>query len=162
MRFQYFVCVFVVLTVAGCSIKSSTHIDGPYYRDSTKYANLMSEPGGFEVHLSYKKDGKTIVISRNPGGNGNNIYNDFSWRVYGSNLVFVEHDPGSYSFRLVVYSEKRNGNVTIEKDFHYWKIIADDEGITCHRYQNGERKENGEQKDDPNPKFFSADYLKSL
>jgi hypothetical protein len=154
MRFQYFICLFVAWTLAGCSSKSSTHIDGPYYLDSTRYESLMSEPGGFEVHLSYKKDGKTIVISKNPGGNVSTIYDDFSWRVYGSNLVFVEHDRGSYDFRLVVFSERNKTNVTVDENFHYWKIVADNNGITCHRYQNGE------QKDDPNPKFFSATISK--
>jgi len=147
----------MVLPLTGCSTKSSTHIEGPYYLDSTKQASLLMEPGGFEVHLSYKKDGKTLVISKNPGGFGSTIYNNFSWRVYGSNLVFVEHDQGSYSkFRLVVFSEKKKGNTTVDEDFRYWKIIADERGIACHRYQNGE------QKDDPNPKVFSADYLKNL
>ena len=146
-----------VLPLTGCSSKSSTHIEGPYYLDSTKYQSLLSEPGGFEVHLCYKKDGKNLLISNSPGGYTDTIYNDFCWRVYGPNLVFIEHDQGNYSkFRLVVFSEKNKGNTTVDADFRYWKIIADNAGITCHRYQNGEPK------DDPNPKVFSADYLKSL
>jgi len=156
MPLRYFVCLVAAAALIGCSSKSRTPIGGPYYLDSTRYASVMSESGGYEVHLTYKKGWQTILISKNPGGNGGSIYNNFSWRVYGSNLIFVEHDPGSLSFRLVAFSEKKKQNITIDKDFHYWKIIADDTGIICHRYQNGDTY------DDPDPKVFSADYLKGL
>jgi hypothetical protein len=146
-----------VLTLIGCSSKSTTAIGGPYYLDSSTSFGSLFGPGGFEVHLSYRQNGKTVLISKHPGGYGATIYDNFSWRVYGSNLVYVEHDRGSYStFRLVVYSE-RNGNVTIDPDYRYWKIIANDQGITCHRFTKA-----GGCEDDPSPKFFSAEYLRGL
>jgi hypothetical protein len=81
----------------------------------------------------------------------------FSYRIYGSNFVYVEREGGNWSrFQLRDYSAK-NGNVTIDENFgKYWKVIADEHGITCHRYQDGQEH------DDPYPVVYTAEYLSGL
>jgi hypothetical protein len=117
----------------------------------------LSEPGGVRLRLIYKNGGKTKEVSPSPGGFGSTIYDQFSWRLYGRNLVYIENrlEEKGTRFQLKVYSEI-HGNTVIGTNFWYWKIMADDSGITCHRYQNGDAK------DDPEPRRFSADYLRGL
>jgi hypothetical protein len=57
-----------------------------------------------------------------------------------------------------VFSEKK-GNTTIDADvnFPYWQITADEKGLRC-QYLD----ENLKPTNNPAPKFYSADYIKSL
>ena len=77
--------------------------------------------------------------------------------VYGPNLAYVEFDRDRVSlFRLYVYSE-RNGKVIVDPEFsRFWKVMADEHGITCHRYQGGYER------DDPQPVIYTAEYLSGL
>jgi hypothetical protein len=148
----------------GCSprqtVKTSS-LGGPYYQETIiipcKGWYLM-EPGNCDVvRYIHVTSGTTNEITRYLGGFGDSICKQFDYRIYGSNFVYVEREGGDWSkFRLRDYSAK-TGNVTVDDGFgKYWKVIADDHGITCHRYQNGQ------QQDDPQPVFYSAEYLSGL
>ena len=155
MRTSLIICGCAVLLLVGCTEKSSKHIDGPYYFETTKHESILSEPGGgsFEFQLVHRKDGKTTVISKKPLAPGV----AFEWYVYGSNLVFIEGGSSSKP-RLVVFSEKK-GNTTVDEDVDEppWHIVADDKGITCQYLDQNLKPTNN-----PAPKFYAADYLKGL
>jgi hypothetical protein len=154
MRLRLLISACATLSLVGCSEKSTKHIGGAYYFETTKHPSILSEPGGgtFEFQLVQKKDGKTTVISKQP------LAADiaFEWHLYGNNLAFIE--GGSAKPRLVVFSEKK-GDTIIDEDVDHptWQITADDRGITCQRLD-----ENLKPKEDSPPKFYSADYLKNL
>ena len=155
MWLQLLICLCAMLALVGCSEKTTEHIGGPYYFETTKYQSIMSEhgEGTFDFQLLHKQDGKTTVISKVP------IVPDiaFRWRIYGSNLAFIEGGSSSSRGRLVLFSEK-TGNTLIDEDVNNppWHITADDGGITCRYFDNGKPT------DKPAPKFYSADYLKNL
>jgi hypothetical protein len=153
------VIVFSLLILTGCSDGSKEeHIAGPYFLYFKKESSLLMEPGGGEMHISYKENGQDLVICKYPGHAGGTIYNKFVWRVYKDNLVFTERNPNDSSgTKLIVFSKMNKQTTVIDDQFdQYWKIIDDDNGITCHRFQNGQYGE------DPSPKYYSAEYIKGL
>jgi hypothetical protein len=121
---------------------------------------LSFEPGGdiSESYLVYKKDGKTIKV----GNIGQ--YNNFSFKVYGSNLVFIEGislDPSTHP-RLVAHSE-RQGKIIVDEDTtRYWDILVNESGITFYRPGPSSANNPLSWQSTNNPQFYSADYLKSL
>jgi hypothetical protein len=148
---------FLAILVAGCS--GVKPLGGSYYL-KTVYAppNILSEPGGGSLHLLHKRGLRRIEISDRVGAFNTSIHRDFNWRVYGRNLAFVEYDTGppQLSFRLFIYSEQ-HGRVLVDSDFsRYWKVIADETGIICHRYQSGYER------DDPTPIVYTTQYLCGL
>jgi hypothetical protein len=132
MRLRLLICACATLSLVGCSEKSTRHIGGPYYFETTKHQSILSEPGGasLEFQLVHKKEGKIILISRKP------LAPDiaFEWHIYGENLAFIEGGSSSKP-RLMVFSE-RKGNTTIDEDVDNppWRIAADDRGIRCQRF----------------------------
>jgi hypothetical protein len=155
----------------GCSSQqhvSETALGGPYYLKSIMLDSWLMEPGGggWEFHLLYRDDsGRTVVISTHATGGIDELFQTgYDAHIYGSNLVYLEryevpstvpsdlkNGIASRRLRLMAYSEK-NGIITIERDFqNCWKATGDERGITCYRYR-----------EDPNPRVFSAEYLKGL
>ena len=60
-------------------------------------------------------------------------------------------------FHMKAYSVKNDKVITLEERLgDFWKVLADDKGIVCHRYQNGDEQE------DPKPLVFTAEYLSGL
>ena len=154
MPLRLIIYALATLALIGCSEKSSKHIEGPYYFETTKHSSFSFEPGGgLEFKLVHKKDGKTTLISNRPLA----LDVAFEWRVYGDNLVFIETGTSSIP-RLVVFSE-RHGNTLLIEDMGLilWKIAADDKGVTCTYVDEHLKPTNN-----PAPKFYSADYLKGL
>jgi len=151
------------IIAGGCSRQSieTTSIGGPYFRELTivpcKKWYLM-EPGNrnIERYLHVTTE-TTSEITRYLGGFDDSIYRHFNYRIYGSNFVYVERENGDWSkFRFRAFSAK-NGNTTVDQDFRqYWKVIADEHGITCHRLQDGQER------DDPRPTVYTAEYLSGL
>jgi hypothetical protein len=155
----------LIATAAGCSKKHSQSLGGSYYLEASSSDNYLSESGGGAGprQLIYRPGGKAVTISNHPGP----YYfleaeNSFIGRVYGDVLVYTDYQPpgdndaGAGSYRLLAFSPT-HGKKELDPDFRpYWKVVADDSGITCHRLQNGEKK------DDPHPKIFSAESLKAL
>jgi hypothetical protein len=155
------IAVAILIAAAGCSKKLSQSIGGSYYIEGSSGSNYLSEPGGGSGprQLVYRNGDKVVVISKYPGPYSFlDQDNSFSWHVYGDVLVYTDYRPeGDGSYRLLAFSPT-HGEKELEPDFRqYWKVIADDTGITCHRLPSG-----GEKKDDPHPKVFSAESLKAL
>jgi hypothetical protein len=147
--------IFLVALLTGCS--SVQPLGGPYYLKSVD-ALPSPEPGVGSLLLFYKTGLRKTEISKRVGAFNDSIYRDFNWRVYGRNLAFVEYDsrPAGIKFQLFVYSEQ-HGRILVDPEFsQYWKVIASEIGITCHRYQNGQTQ------DDPKPVVYSAKYLAEL
>ena len=115
------------------------------------------EPAYGTVHLLYRHEGRTVHITDRTCAFGDSVHRSFDYRLYGSNLAYVEFDRERVSlFRFHVYSE-RNGKVLVDYDFsRYWKVVANDTGIICHRYREGQERV------DPAPMVYSAHYLKSF
>ena len=147
--------ILIIVLLAGCSAKNLQSVGGNYYYETIDHRSLMAEPGGFDIRLIVNNSGNRVLVSEFPCSSGAKTYNDFSTRIYGDNLAFVEQvESRSGGRRLVVYSAKRGNTVIVPNLDDFWKVDADERGISCHRYENGNEKE------DPNPAFFSADYLK--
>ena len=157
----------IALVLIGCSRKPEPEpitmkpVGGPYYQELTVVPDkvpLFEPENGNRLRWIYTNADQTIEITSNLGLFADSIYRDFNYHIYGSNFVYVEwytaHD--GTKFRLRDFSPK-NGNITVDEDFgRYWKVIADGHGITCHRYQDRQKR------DDPNPVVYSAEYLSGL
>jgi hypothetical protein len=147
----YYILSLALLTIIACTSKTLAPVGGPYFIEYIKQESIISEPGGLRVHLIYKKNGKTVLLSESNGA-----FQNFYRRVYGPNLIFVEGHWLSSNAQLIAYSES-HGKITVDEDLkRYWKIVVDDRGISLHRYQNGEKIA------DPNPQSYSTDYLTHL
>jgi len=155
-----FISLAVLIAAVGCSKRSRQSIGGSYSIEFDSAPNYLSEPGAQSGsgELVYRNGDKVVVVSRHPGpyyflGNENS----FSYHVYGDVLVYNDYQPERDSrYRLLAFSPT-HGELELEPDFRqYWKVVADDAGITCHRLQGGEKK------DDPHPKTFTAESLKAL
>jgi hypothetical protein len=143
----------VTLTLAGCARLEP--LGGPYYLRQVTHPSGWESPSAATWYLIYKDSGRKIEITDKAGMSGGRIYLQFSHRVYGRNLAYIA--PGQdYRLCLFVYSEK-HGRLLVDPDYSkYWKVIAEEAGITCHRYQSGRES------DDPAPVVYSADYLAGL
>src|SRR5262245_25267204 len=156
--------IWTVLVLCGCHRKEDIPIGGCYYHEVIRYNfSLSFEPGGdiSESYLVYKKDCKTIKVGY-PGSYGN-----FSFKMYGSNLVFMEGlwlHPDTHP-RLVAHSE-RQGKVIVDEDTtRYWDILVNKKKITFYRKESGPPQSTNNPlfyQSTNNPQFYSADYLKSL
>jgi hypothetical protein len=156
--------VLVCLALPGCSQKPVTTVKslgGTYYSELTKihekWPPLMEPHSDYRERYIHVDSGQTNEITQYLGGFADSVDRNFSYRIYGSNFVYVERVDGSWSkFRLRDYSAK-NGNITVDENFgNYWKVTADEQGITCHRYQDGHEKE------DPHPIVYTGKYLSGL
>ena len=145
--------VTVLLILTGCA--RLERVGGPYYLHREEHWHGWEPPSGSTWHLIYKDDSQKVEITDRAGMTGGSIYRQFTHRVYGRNLAFTEFDR-HYWLRLFVYSERR-GRVLVDPEYsRYWKVIADETGITCHRLQEGRES------DDPRPVVYRADYLAGL
>jgi hypothetical protein len=139
---RFTLLIVVALTLAGCS--TTKPIGGPYYLRSVKPLPSW-EPSYGSLHLLYREGSRTMTIDDQTvtlGAFDSSIHRQFNWKVYGRNLTYVAlcREPMQSTFRLFVYSE-RNGNQLVDADFSgYWKVIADDTGIICHRYQKHQER----------------------
>jgi hypothetical protein len=158
--FISYTALAMLIAAGGCS-KKSMSLGGSYSIEASTAPNYLSEPGGGAGprEIVYRKGGKRIVISNHPGPYYfQEAENTFTWHLYGEVLVYTDlgSPKGDSSCRLMAYSPT-HGKKELDPDFRqYWKVIADDTGITCHRLQGEERK------DDPHPKVFTAESLKAL
>jgi hypothetical protein len=160
-----FLCLLLAgLTPAGCTQKPVTTVKplgGPYYEELTeipgRFPPLMEPGNNNRLRYIYVNLGRTNEITRYLGGFADSVSRKFDYRIYGPNFVYVERIDGSWSkFRLRAYSAQ-HGNITVDDNFgNYWKVIADEHGITCHRYQDGQER------DDPQPVVYTAEHLSAL
>jgi len=147
------VTVLLVLTITGCA--RLERVGGPYYLRREEHWHGWEPPSGSTWHFIYKDGGLNVEITDRAGMTGGSTYRQFTHGIYGRNLAYIEFDRG-YRLRLFVYSE-RHGRILVDPAYSsYWKVIADDTGITCHRYQEGRES------DDPTPVVYGAAYLAEL
>ena len=143
----------VTLMLAGCTRLEP--LGGPYYLRRVAHWHGWEPSSGSTWHLTYKGRGQNVEITDRAGMSGGSIHLQFTHRVYGRNLAYIEFDR-DYRRRLFVYSE-RHGRVLVDPEYsRYWKVIADDTGIICHRYQDGRES------DDQTPVVYTAEYLAGL